>query len=165
MPNFTISPTTGTGVTTIHITPAGQNTTYSPKISTITITDGTSTKNVQVKQNGLPHTVPATDVINATSAQQDILFGVESDFIIQFSGYTPGETWVSIWDTDSGEELSSADWYWPEDLTGAGQFALRIQQNRTGSARTITLFMRHYYNNAGDYDLAPYVYTMVIRQE
>lgn len=163
MPNFTISQSTGTGVTSIQVTPTGQNLAYTARTSTITITDGTSTKNVQVKQNGLPHTVPALDVLQVDSTQQDILFTVESDFIIQFSGYSAGDAWASIWDYDSGEEITTSDAYWPEDLSGA-TFALRIQQNRTGNDREMVLYMRHLYNNAGDYELAPYVYTMTIFQ-
>lgn len=163
MANFTISQNSGTGVTVIQVTPSGQNLTYSARTSTITISDGTTTKNVLVKQNGLPHTVPALDVVNANNSQQNILFTVESDFTIQFSGYNPGNSWATIWDYDSGEQLDQYDHYDPEDLAHT-TFALRLTQNRTGNDRQMTIYMKHVYNNAGEIETAPYVYSMNIYQ-
>lgn len=163
MANFTISQNTGAGITVIQVTPSGQNLTYSARTSTITISDGTSTKNVLVKQTGLPHTVPALDVVNADSTQQNILFTVESDFTIQFSGYNPGNSWATIWDYDSGEQLDQYDHYDPDDLAHT-TFALRLTQNRTGNDRQMTIYMKHIYNNAGELETAPYVYSINIFQ-
>ncbi len=162
MPNFTISQSTGTGVTTILVAPTGQNTTYSAKTATITISDGTSTKNVLVKQNGLPYTVPNMQAPFSDGSYTETAFTVVSDFIIQFSG--DGSTWASIWDADSGEQLGPSDWFWPEDLTTA-HFVLRIEANPAQSERQMQIKMKHYYNNAGTYELAPYEYTIWIYQD
>ena len=163
MAHFTISPATGTGETLVTVTPSGTNLTYEDKVSTITVTDGISTKTVTVTHGSLPHTVPSLLTVNTSSASTDILFTVDSDYNIQFSGWTAAGAFASIWDYDTGEQVSISDNYYPEDLIGK-TFSLRIQENTTTSARTCTLYMRHYYNNVGDWELAPYVYQISVSQ-
>lgn len=163
MAHFTISPATGTGETLVTVTPSGTNLTYEDKVSTITVTDGISTKTVTVTHGSLPHTVPSLLTVNATSGAQDINFTVDSDFNIQFSGWTAAGAFASIWDYDSGEQVTTSDNYYPEDLVGK-TFSLRIQGNTLFQSRSCTLYMRHYYNNAGEWELAPYVYQISITQ-
>lgn len=167
MPNFTITPSTGTGLTTVSATPVSQNLTYSAKTGTVTISNGQSTKTVSLRQNGLPHTIPSMETVHIPSSGGVIPFDVESDFIFCFSGYTTSD-WVVI---NNGSTVQP-----PEGSTG-GPMVWGIYPDidtwdlsmvagaNTGSQRTATIYLDHYYNDAGTITKAPYAYTMNISQD
>ena len=167
MPNFTITPSTGTGLTTVSATPVSQNLTYSAKTGTVTISNGQSTKTVTLRQNGLPHTIPSMETIHLASTGGTIPFDVESDHIFCFSGYTTSD-WVVI---NNGSTVQ------PPEGSAGGPMVWGIYPNydtwdlsmvvgaNTGSQRTATIYLDHYYDNTGTITKAPYSYPMSITQD
>lgn len=55
MANWNVRPSTGTGQMYVSATTISQNNTYSAKTATITITDGSATKYVKLRQGPIPH--------------------------------------------------------------------------------------------------------------
>ena len=167
MAYFTINPSTGTGLTTVSATPVSQNLTYSARSSTVTITNGQTTKTVALTQGFLPHTVPSTENINIDANGGEISFEVLSDYIIGFSGYTSGD-WCVI-GNDGGPQPpvgsgSIMNWgIWPDELSTA-TLNVSVGANNTGSARTATIYMQHYYQDVSEIGKMPTEYVMHITQ-
>ena len=104
---LTVSPTTGSsGDIFVEITAASASTS---RTGTVTITDGTETKTVNVKQE--PQDVPYSaqyltfDVISAGTIVWKCIGGIESAKTISYS-VDDGQTWSAITSTAEGVEIS-----------------------------------------------------------
>lgn len=168
---FTISPTTGTGVTNIVATPAGENSGYTDRVTTVTVTDGLNTANVTLTQGAAPHTEPSliSDVYvwDAPSEGYETGFTVQPilapQYFFRFSGMTD---WAYFTEADGTPVRTSA--YWTDDYknTPAPWFKIKIEPLGTGtgsSGRSCYLWINTYVSDASETTLVS-TYQIFVQQ-
>lgn len=154
--NFTISPTTGTGVTSIMATPAGQNNDYSAKTTTVTITDGINTFDVTLTQGAAPHAEP--NIKNDVWVLDPPPTGYTTGFTFQpilpgyYSFTFSGQTEWCYFTTTGGTKVGSTR-YWTEDFSGVTGpwFNIVIESIPSGTGvRNATMYINTYISDVSE---------------
>ena len=159
MPNFTISPTTGTGdgylAQFVTITPSSTNHTNGDKVTIASVIAGGITKQVTLTHWGIPNiTRSGSGNVPATGAT--LTYSLYSHYQFYFENIP---SWVHIYDWNSNELTAGQ----PYDAPAGGTANLTfVIGNNSGSTRSATNFkMKHYYSG----QVSTYDTTISLTQE
>lgn len=139
--HFNISPTTGTGSSTISVAPSLQNNTTDDREAVVTVTNGGKSVSTTVIQFGMPSLTGQNFPISAPSTGSSYTFVVHTHYAVQFSNKPD---WVTI-DDGQGNYISSATTIQPNVANGK-TYNLTVEPNATNDNRTATFGMYHYVN-------------------
>lgn len=139
--HFNISPTTGTGSSTISVAPSLQNNTTDDREAVVTVTNAGKSVSTTVIQFGMPSFTGQNFPISAPSTGSAYTFVVHTHYAVQFRNKPD---WVTI-DDGQGNYISSAATIQPNVANGK-TYNLTVEPNATNDNRTATFGMYHYVN-------------------
>lgn len=179
MANWTVRPSTGVGETVVSAAPTTFNTatTYTPKVSMVTITDGNATKQVRLVQGCLPYCFDGDSdwpTPTISSGGGKTYFKINTDFDVFFSG--SDETNFVIVNEATHKVVKYYDQagtggpYMDDDVTikpsSGTWFSVSAAPNSTGVDKSSNIRMYHWVEGSeiGQIAIAQYSYPFVVSQ-
>lgn len=159
MPNFTITPTSGTGDgylgQTVAVTPTAKNLTSGDKVTIVTISGMGTTKQVTLNHWGIP-SIQRSGSGNVPANGGTLSYTINTHYMFMFQN-TP--SWITI--SDSNGNVYVDDYGYPASMADGVTFYFSIAAN-TGTSRSSSgMTFKHYYKG----QVSTFYTDLVITQE
>lgn len=136
---FSLTPTTGNGVTNVSLSAASENMGITDRTATITLTNSyNSSTTVTVKQYGIPNITGAT--YSASPAGDILYFSATTHYPICFSGMP---LWISATNLDESVQYTNGQIIQPQE--GPMYFKFKVRENTSTAPRSSTTFTMRFY--------------------
>lgn len=157
---FGTNPTAGTDVTVVTGISKEYNYTFEDKKATASVTDGHTTKEVQLIRYAVPHTSPLLTnmIIPSTGAVRSFRL-VFNNQPVYFDNVP---SWINLRD-GTGGTYNNREWIWPD--FGDRFIFMDVNINNTGVDRVANIQLKNVLNNAGMYEDGPVYQPITVSQE